>query len=251
MKSIIATFAIIGSLLYSVAASAQDLIIASEGGYPPFNYVDSNNKLTGFDLDIANALCEKMQVKCKIVAQEWDGMIPGLLAKKFDAVIASMAPSPERLQIVDFTNRYYSTTLAVAVPQNSDIKNLDPKSFAGKNIGAQAGTAQSIYAEDHFVPEGANLKVYPSAVEANSDLRDGRLDAVIQDKYPLVDFIRHDGKDCCKLLGEIEGTSQPISIAIRKNSEDLKRKFNKAIDDIRADGTYKKIEEKYSFSNIY
>ena len=101
------------------------------------------------------------------------------------------------------------------------------------------------------MPEGANLKLYPTPDEANSDLLNHRLDAVIHDKFPLLTWLDNEGKDCCKLLGEIEGTKEPISIAIRKNSDELKERFNKAIDEIRADGTYAKIVQKYFKSDIY
>lgn len=242
---------VLGSLMMSFTAHAESLRFATEGAYPPFNYVDSDNKLLGFDVDIAYALCEKMKVECIVTAQDWDGIIPGLLAKKYDAVIASMVPSPERLQKVDFTNRYYTTTLAVAAPKDSDIKDVSPQSMKDKTIGAQAGTMQANYAEDNYVPEGATLKLYPTAEEANSDLVNHRLDAIVHDKFPLLAWLDKDGKDCCKLVGQIEGTSDPISIAIRKNSEDLKNRLNKAIDEIRADGTYEKINKKYFDADIY
>lgn len=250
MKILTAGF-VLGSLIMSFSAQADELRIATEGAYPPFNYVDSNNNLHGFDVDIAYALCEKMQAQCTVVAQDWDGIIPGLLAKKYDAIIASMAPSAEREQKVDFTNRYYTTTLAIAVPKDSDITEISAQSLKDKSIGAQAGTAQAIYAEDHFVPEGTDLKLYPTAVEADSDLSNNRLDAIIHDKFPLLAWLEKEGKDCCKLLGEVEGTQSPISIAIRKNSDDLKNRFNKAIDEIRADGTYDKIAKKYFNADIY
>lgn len=250
MKILTAGF-VLGGLIMSFSAQADELRIATEGAYPPFNYVDSNNNLHGFDVDIAYALCEKMQAQCTVVAQDWDGIIPGLLAKKYDAIIASMAPSAEREQKVDFTNRYYTTTLAIAVPKDSDITEISAQSLKDKSIGAQAGTAQAIYAEDHFVPEGTDLKLYPTAVEADSDLSNNRLDAIIHDKFPLLAWLEKEGKDCCKLLGEVEGTQSPISIAIRKNSDDLKNRFNKAIDEIRADGTYDKIAKKYFNADIY
>lgn len=246
-----ATSLFLGGLIVSFSAQAETLTIATEGAYPPFSYVDSNNTLHGFDIDIANALCEKMKVKCKVVAQDWDGIIPGLLAKKYDAIVASMVPTPERKQKVDFTNRYYTTTLAIAVPKDSDIKDVSAASLKNKNLGAQSGATQAIYAEDNYVPEGANLKLYPTPDEANSDLLNHRLDAVIHDKFPLLTWLDNEGKDCCKLLGEIEGTKEPISIAIRKNSDELKERFNKAIDEIRADGTYAKIVQKYFKSDIY
>ncbi|WP_295896013.1 transporter substrate-binding domain-containing protein [uncultured Bartonella sp.] len=250
MKILTAGF-VLGSLIMSFSAQADELRIATEGAYPPFNYVDSNNNLHGFDVDIAYALCEKMKAQCTVVAQDWDGIIPGLLAKKYDAIIASMAPSAEREQKVDFTNRYYTTTLAIAVPKDSDITDINAQSLKDKSIGAQAGTAQAIYAEDHFVPEGTDLKLYPTAIEADSDLSNKRLDAIIHDKFPLLSWLEKEGKDCCKLLGEIDGTQSPISIAIRKNSDDLKNRFNKAIDEIRADGTYDKISKKYFNADIY
>ncbi len=246
-----ATSLFLGGLIVSFSAQAETLTIATEGAYPPFSYVDSNNTLHGFDVDIANALCEKMKVECKVVAQDWDGIIPGLLAKKYDAIVASMVPTPERKQKVDFTNRYYTTTLAIAVPKDSDIKDVSAASLKNKNLGAQSGATQAIYAEDNYAPEGANLKLYPTPDEANSDLLNHRLDAVIHDKFPLLTWLDNEGKDCCKLLGEIEGTKEPISIAIRKNSDELKERFNKAIDEIRADGTYAKIVQKYFKSDIY
>lgn len=246
-----ATSLFLGGLIVSFSAQAETLTIATEGAYPPFSYVDSNNTLHGFDVDIANALCEKMKVECKVVSQDWDGIIPGLLAKKYDAIVASMVPTPERKQKVDFTNRYYTTTLAIAVPKDSDIKDVSAASLKNKNLGAQSGATQAIYAEDNYAPEGVNLKLYPTPDEANSDLLNHRLDAVIHDKFPLLTWLDNEGKDCCKLLGEIEGTKEPISIAIRKNSDELKERFNKAIDEIRADGTYAKIVQKYFKSDIY
>lgn len=235
-------------------ASAQDkkaIVIATEGAYPPFNFMDSNNKLQGFDVEIAHALCDKMQVKCTIVAQDWDGMIPALLAKKFDAIVASMTITDERKKQIDFTDRYYRTPLSVAVPNDSKIKDTTAATMKGMTVGAQSSTTQAIYAEDVYGKAGASSKLYPTQDEANADLANGRLDASVADKFVLVEWLKKTGKDCCKLLGDIEGTMSEAGIAIRKEDKDLKEKFNKAIKEIVADGTYKKIQGKYFEFDIY
>jgi len=237
--------------LWSVNAYGQKLTIATEGAYPPFNYVDSNNNLLGFDVDIGRALCEKMNVECEIIAQAWDGIIPGLVAGKYDAIIASMVPTEERSEMVDFTERYYTTRLVVAVAKDSTIADVSPGSMAGKSIGAQSGTAQANYIEENYGPAGATIKLYPTADEANIDMENSRLDAVVSDKFPLLFWLENDGSNCCKLLGELDGTEDPTSIAIRKNSEELKQQFNEAIQAIRADGTYDRLAKKYFKDDIY
>ncbi len=233
------------------AQEKKEIVVASEGAYPPFNSMDSNNKLQGFDIDITNALCEKMQVKCTIVAQDWDGMIPALLAKKFDAIVASMTITEERKKQIDFTDRYYRTPLSVAVPKDSKIKDTTTASMKGMSVGAQSSTTQAIHAEEVYGKAGAEAKLYPTQDEANADLANGRLDAVVSDKFVLVEWLKNAGKDCCEMLGDIEGTMSEAGIAIRKEDKDLKERFNKAIKDIVADGTYKKIQSKYFEFDIY
>lgn len=91
--------------------AGKTIRIATEGAYPPFNYTNADGSLAGYDIDVANALCKQMQAKCEIVAQDWDGIIPGLLAQKYDAVIAGMSITPERQEKVDFTEPYFANTM--------------------------------------------------------------------------------------------------------------------------------------------
>ncbi|EEX88900.1 extracellular solute-binding protein family 3 [Brucella ceti M644/93/1] len=243
-------------LTVSVQAPVQakewkEIRIASEGAYPPFNYMSPDGKLVGFDLDIANALCEAMEAKCTIVANDWDGMIPGLKSNKFDAVIASMSVTEERKKEVAFTDKYYSTPLSVAVPKDSDITSVAPESFKGKTVGAQGSTTQGNYAEDVYGKAGAEVKLYPTADEANADLKSGRLDAVVSDKFPISDWIKGDGADCCKLIGDIPGTQTDTAVALRLGDDDLREQFNAAIKKIREDGTYAIIVKKYFDFDIY
>lgn len=233
------------------AAQAELLRIATEGAYPPFNYVDSNNELHGFDVDIAKALCARMQVECTLVAQDWDGIIPGLMARKYDAVVASMVVTEERQKKISFTDRYYRTRLAVAVPHDSSLADTQPATLDGKVVGAQSSSTQSIYAEDVYGAAGAEVKLYPTQDDANSDLANGRLDAVVNDKFPLLDWLAKSGKDCCKLLGDIPGSDDEVAIAVRQDDQALRERLNQALADIRADGTYQQIVSRYFAFDIY
>ncbi|WP_439887137.1 ABC transporter substrate-binding protein [Pseudomonas sp. MBLB4123] len=232
-------------------AQAESLRIATEGAYPPFNYVDSNNELHGFDVDIAKALCAKMQVECTLVAQDWDGIIPALMANKFDAVVASMVVTEERQKKIGFTDRYYRTRLAVAVPKDSSLADTRPTTLEGKLVGAQSSSTQSIYAEDVYGAAGAEVKLYPTQDDANSDLANGRLDAVVNDKFPLLDWLAKSGRDCCKLLGDIQGSDDEVAIAVRQDDQALRERLNQALADIRADGTYQQIVSRYFEFDIY
>lgn len=241
-------------LAASGAAFSQEgaeIRIASEGAYPPFNFMGADGTLQGLDIDIANALCAEMKAKCTIVTQEWDGMIPGLIAKKFDAIVASMSITDERKKQIDFTNKYYVTPLAVVVPKDSDLKGVSPEELSGKTVGAQAGTTQAEYADGHYAPAGVEVKSYPTDDEARADLVNGRLDAIVSDKFVLTDWLEKDGKECCKMLGDIAGTETEAGIGIRQGDTELKERFNKAIDAIVANGTYAKITQKYFPFDIY
>ena len=171
-------------------ASAQETMkirIGTEGAYPPFNNMTADGKLEGFDIDIANALCEEMKAECEFITQDWDGIIPALLAGKFDAIIASMSITDERKQQVDFTNKYYNTPPAVAAPKGSDIKGATKEDLAGKSIGVQGSTTHSNYAEATFTD--SDVRLYPTADEYKLDIVNGRIDAVSDDIIVLQEWL--------------------------------------------------------------
>lgn len=234
-------------------ANAETVRIGTEGAYPPFNTLTADGELVGFDIDIAKALCEEMKVECEFVTQDWDGMIPALIANKYDAIIASMSITEERRQKVDFTNKYYSTPPAVAVPKDSDVADLSPDSLADMMIGAQSGTTHANFAEETF-PD-ADVKVYPTADEYKLDITNGRLDAVLDDVVVLSQWVDSEDGACCKILGTLKPDpaiyGEGIGIALRKGDDELREKFNKAIIAIRENGTYKKINDKYFKFDVY
>ena len=240
------------SVVFSAVASASlaadipdPLRIATEGAYPPFNGVDADGNLIGFDVDIAMALCEEMKANCKLVAQDWDGIIPALVANKYDAIIASMSITDERKQTIDFTNRYYSNYLAVIGPKGR-VAGLED--MAGKTVGAQRSTVASQWAEDNLTGQ-ADVKLYDTQTAAYADLSAGRLDAMVSDIYPAMDWLKENiGYE---LAGDKIDIDDQIGIGIRQGEGDLKAALNKAIDAIRANGKYAEINAKYFSADIY
>lgn len=253
MKSIFKLAA--AALFLSTGAFAADKIkIGTEGAYPPFNSITADGKVVGFDVDIANALCEKMKAECEIVTQDWDGIIPGLVAKKYDAIIASMSITDERKKQVAFTNPYYKSALTFVAKKGSGITEINADTLKGKTVGAQAGTTQADYIAAAF-PD-IELKAYPTQDEVNLDLVNGRLDLGVSDLFPMMDWI-DQGKDgaCCELVGkpvlDPQYAGQGAGIAIRQEDTALLAAMNKALEEIVADGTYKAINDKYFKINIF
>ena len=240
------------------AAEAQEkdwtkVRIGVDATYPPFESVDASGKMVGFSIDIANALCERMEVECEFINQDWEGIIPALQANRFDAIVSSMSITEERKQQVDFTEKYYSTPPALAVPKDSDVKGVTPEDLAGKSIGAQVSTTHANYVQEKY-PD-SELRTYPSPDEYKLDLANGRLDAAMDDSVVLSQWVESEEGACCRLLGTVE--SDPVihgegaGIAIRKEDTALRDMFNEALEEIRADGTYQKINEKYFPFDVY
>lgn len=240
----------VASLFSGAAVAADKIIIGTEGAYPPFNNLEADGTLTGFDIDISKALCAEMKVECEFVTNDWDGIIPALQAKKFDAIVASMSITAERREQVDFSKKYYNTPPAIAVPKDSPI--TDVTGLKGKSVGAQASTTHANYAEKHL--EGSDLKLYPTADEYKLDISNGRIDAVIDDIIVLSQWIKSDAGACCKILTampiDVAINGEGIGIAVRKGDA-LADRFSTAIAAIRANGKYKEINDKYFDFDVY
>lgn len=234
-------------------AEGMKLKIGTEGAYPPFNNLEADGKLVGFDIDIAKALCEEMKAECEFVTQDWDGIIPALLAGKFDAIIASMSITDERLKKVDFSEKYYNTPPAIAVPKDSKITEASDAGLKGKIIGAQSSTTHSTYAEEKL--SSAQTKLYPTPDEYKLDIANGRVDAVIDDVVVLSDWLKTDAGACCKILGTLTPdlviNGPGAGVAVRKGEEELRDKLSAAIKAIRANGKYKAINDKYFTFDVY
>ena len=246
IKQLLSALVLSAVALASSAGNIPDpLRIATEGAYPPFNGVDANGKLVGFDVDIAMALCKEMKANCELVAQDWDGIIPALVANKYDAIIASMSITDERKKTIDFTNKYYSNYLAIIGEKGKVAGTND---LVGKVVGAQRSTLASQWAEDNLMGK-ADVKLYDTQTAAYADLSAGRLDAMVSDIYPAMDWLKDNSG--YQLSGDAIDINDQIGIGIRQGESDLKAAFNKAIDAIRTNGTYAKINAKYFSADIY
>lgn len=234
--------------------------LASEGAYPPFNALATDGSLTGLDIDIGNAICAEMKLKCTWVKQDWDGMIPALVARKFDAILASMSITEERKQKVDFSNKYYASPIALIGKNGSPLKP-EVAALKGKKVAVQRGTVSDNYATKFWAKQGVTVTRYAKQEEAYADLKSGRVDAALADYWEAKGgFLDADAGKGYGMLGDkVYGkdaaeravVGEGIGVAIRKQDKDLKEIFNKGIAAIRANGTYDKITKKYFNEDIY
>ena len=216
------------------------------GYYPPFNYIDESGELKGFDIDIALALCAQMAVECEFVAQHWDGIIPALLEKKYDAIVASMSITDERRRVVSFTDKYYSNQLRFVAAKGG---GFDPAFASGKNIGAQRATIAASWLEENAA--AAQVELYDTQENVFLDLAAGRLDAVFGDGLMLYEWLRTEAGAEYQMVGDAYSMDEGIGIAVRKEDDELRKRLNAAIAAILADGTYARINAKYFPFRIY
>lgn len=225
----------------------KEIRIGTEGAYPPFNNLNAKKELEGFEIDYGNLLCERMKVKCTWVVQDWDGIIPALLSNKYDIIIAGMNATDERKKRVDFTAVYTKTPIWIIGAKTIASADFSPAALKGKALGVQGSTIHANYAEKHY--KDSNIRPYPTQEEANLDLLSGRLDYIIADSLALEDFLNGKGKDCCKQIGVIERDptihGPGVGGAVRKEDTALKALFDKAIAETIADGSHKKIADKF------
>jgi arginine/ornithine transport system substrate-binding protein len=226
---------------------------ATEGAYPPFNYTNADGSLGGFDVDIANALCAEMQAKCTIVAQDWDGIIPSLLARKYDAIVAGMSITQERLQKVDFTHKYAQMPNKFIAKKDAKL-TFTNEGLKGVRIAVQRATTHDQYLMDNY--PAATIVRYGSFDEAYLDLANGRVAAVFGDASALQSgMLDKEGGDGYQFVGpsltDAKWFGEGFGIAVRKQNKDLTAQLNAAIDAIHANGTYDKIAHKYFAYDVY
>ena len=238
---------------FSVNAQQRKLKIGVEGAYPPFSELGTDGKIKGFDIDIANALCEQMKAQCTLVQQEFDGMIPSLQAKKLDAIVASMSITDERKQVIEFSDKYYHTPARFVGRKNAALV-ATVAGMKGKRIGVQRTTIHDRFATDTF--KESEIVRYAKQDDVFLDLTSGRLDAALADQIAASQgFLSLPSAKDFAFFGPVyidpKYFGAGAGIGLRKADTALRDEFNAAIKAIRANGVYKKINDKYFQFDVY
>jgi polar amino acid transport system substrate-binding protein len=232
MKKIILAAAALMAL--SAGANAQETVrIATEGAYAPWNFLDDAGKPAGYEIELGAAICEKAAITCEFVINDWDSIIPNLLAGNYDLIMAGMSITEERLQTIDFTQNYFPPDPSKFVAAAG--ASLDFAALSGARIGVQGGTIQASYAEENF---GANNTVvsFGTADQAMADLAAGNLDTILADSAYLEPVIAASS-GALEFVGEDILIGDGVGAGIRKDEPELKTKINDALTALKADGT--------------
>ncbi len=254
-KALIA-FCLIGVFGFQGKAFGRDenppLRVAVDAPYPPFAMVDKRGNLSGFDVDIANALCAEMKRTCVIKSIPFDNIIPAIIAGDIDIGIAGMGATEERQKLVDFTDRYFRS-LSIYIEKKGTVHNLTPEGLKGSRIGTQSGTIQETYLRKHF--NATSTIVTRNNYEAVLDmLKKGQLDLALVDGLPGYSFLKTEaGEELETVGGPIEAGDimDSACIAVSKKQPELLNSINQAIQALRRSGEYGKINRKYFDFNVY
>jgi len=226
---------------------AFKITIATEGAFPPFNYLDRKGLPAGFEMELAQEACQRIKAECEFVALKWDQLIPGLLDKKFDIIMSSMEVTRERRQRMGLSRRYYLSPGAFIAPKGAPYDG-PPSLLRNKRIGIVRDSMHADWADKSF-RRSAQLKRYASIQEALAGLANDEVDAVFGDKARLWLWSQKPEGKCCELVGQDIKDTQTLGVGVaaglRKEDAKLREALNKAFGEMVADGTYKKINEKY------
>ena len=263
-KTILTIFAF---LLLTANVYADKIKIGTEGAYPPWNSKDASGNLNGFEVDLANELCKIMKHECTIVEQDWDGMIPALIMRKFDAIMAGMSITAERQKAISFSQGYADEVASLAVMKGSSLEGLDTSAginlakpnaaakkdlktltaaLAGKTVCVQTATIHQNFLDSGDVGK-VNVRTYKTQDEVNLDLASGRCDAALAAAVAFSDYAEKSGKPVVLTGPTFSGGAfgNGVGVGIRKDDTELLKKFNAAINKARKNGDISRIATKW------
>lgn len=223
---------------FAGCGSKKTLVMGTNATFPPYEFVDDSGKIVGIDAEIAAAVAEKLGMELEIKDMEFDSLLTAVQSKNIDIALAGMTVTDERKLAVNFSDTYAKGVQVIIVPNDSAIKTVDD--LAGKKIGVQTGTTGDIYCTDEFGQE--NVKQYQNGALAVAALKNAQVDCVVIDNEPAKNFVK--ANEGLKIL-DTEYANEDYAAAIAKDNTELLEKFNKALGELKADGTVDKIVAKY------
>ncbi len=223
---------------------------------PPFSTLDADQQPTGFDVAIAKALCERMRVTCTFIPNRREMLVPDLLARKTDAVVASLAIVDDLKKTVDFSDRYRATSARMITTETSGVTNLAAETLRGKTVGALQGTRYATFLGEVYGAKGTIVKLYANEADAENDVARERIAAYIGDPLQLYRWFESGaGGRCCQFVGQEIRNARYLGdgagIAVRKEDGDLRDMINRALADLLRDGSYEKINAMYFHFSVY
>ncbi|HPE61278.1 MAG TPA: transporter substrate-binding domain-containing protein [Thiolinea sp.] len=241
MKKWIASIAL-AALFSAPALQAEDTVrIATEGAYAPWNFVNDEGKLAGFEVDLGNELCKRMEAQCEFIQNEWDSIIPNLLAGNYDAIMAGMSITDERRETISFSEAYYPPDPSrYAVKKGTE---MDWDALEGKSIGVQGATLQAGYAEENLAGKNT-IKSYETSDQAVADLMGGSIDALLADGTVSKSAVEGSNGEM-EISGPEIMIGEGIAIGLRQDDTGLQEKLNQALEDVKKDGTLDQLIETY------
>lgn len=237
--------ALIAPLAQAQAPDWKEVRVGVEGNYPPFSKLGADGKLSGFDIDIANAVCAQMKAKCTLIQQEWDGMMPALAAKKFDMIVASMTITDERKKNADFSDPYYDVPSRF-VAKAGAFKGHSPADLKGKKIIVLRNSPRAKFVADTY--KDSEVLLVNKETDVYMELAAGRGDIALGSSVVSGEaFLKKpEGKGYEQVGPSVRiGAGSGVGIAFRKGEDALREKVNAALKAIKADGTYKKLADQY------
>ena len=260
-------FSVLLSLLVIGNVNADKIKIGTEGAYPPWNSKDASGKLIGFEVELAYTLCRYIGQQCVIVEQDWDGMIPALIMRKFDAIMAGMSITAERQKAISFSQGYADEVASLAVMKGSDLEGMDTPeginltlggsgvkktlktltgALAGKTVCTQTATIHQNFLESGDVGK-INLRTYKTQDEVNLDLTSGRCDVALAAAVAFTDYADKSGEAVVLVGPTFSGGAfgNGVGVGIRKDDTELLKKFNAAINKARKNGDISRIATKW------
>ena len=236
----------------AAAHSAERLRVATEGAYPPFSFTNEQGQLAGFDVDIAQELCHRIEKNCEIITVPWNKLLPGLAAGRYAMIVASMAKTPAREQQAEFTDAYYRTRNVFIGRRDTGITEVSPETARDKTLATQADTTYADYLQQHY--PAATLKFTATLTEAFAVLGRGEADLVLTDNLSAFEFLRSAAGQELDIIGPplaINETSEAAYIQVRKGDIPLRDAINAALRKLWLDGTYHRINARYFPFSIY